>query len=122
MDEVEINVEDDGDLRLLADGGNRFQKLRRSGAGFEAALGGKLVHQAVGQRVAERHAEFQHVHAGFVERQREFARGGQIRVARADIDDESLFAAAISARRTFSTMRFMLAASFRFQAKFQTIA
>ena len=31
VDEVEINVEDDGNLRLLADGRNRFQEAGRGG-------------------------------------------------------------------------------------------
>ena len=102
MDEVEINVEDDRDLRLLADGGNCFQKFRRRGAGFEAALRGELVHQAVGERIAERHAEFQHVHARLVKCQREFARGFQIRVARADINDETFFAGAFQRGELFN--------------------
>ena len=102
VDEVEINVENDRNLRLLADGGNGFQKLRRRGAGFQTALRGKLVHQTVGQRVAERHAEFQNVHARLVEGQSQFARGGQIRVARADIDDEAFFAVAFQRGELFN--------------------
>ena len=85
----------------LADGGDGVQNLRRRGAGFQAALRGKLVHQAVGQRIAERHAQFQNVHARLVEGEGQFARGGQIRVARADIDDETLLAGALEPRKAF---------------------
>ena len=66
------------------------QHFRRRGARFQAALGGELVHQAVGQRIAERHAEFQHVHPGPVKRQRQPAGGVQIRIARADVNHEPL--------------------------------
>ena len=102
VNEVEINVEDNRDLRVA--GGSAATVARTLGgvvAGFETALRGELVHQAVGQRIAERHAQFQHVHARLVEGQREPARGVQIRIARADIDDETLFALALEPRKTF---------------------
>ena len=90
-----------GICESLADGGDGFQNFRRRGAGFQAALRGELVHQAIGQRIAERHAEFQNVHARLVESQSQFARGFQIRVARADIDDETLFAGAFEPGKSF---------------------
>lgn len=95
MDEVEIDVEDDGDLRLLADVRNGFQQAGRGGAGFQAALGGELVHQAVRERIAKGHAQFQDIHARLIEFQRQLASGFQMRIARADIDDEGLFAGAL---------------------------
>ena len=63
MDEVEVDVEDDRDLRLPTDGRHGRQHLGGCGAGFQTALGGELVHHAVGQRIAERHAELEDVHA-----------------------------------------------------------
>ena len=88
-------------MRVLADGRHGGQNFGRSGAGFETALRGKLVHQAVGQRIAERHAQFQHVHARPVKGQRKPARGVQIRIARADIDDKTLFALLFEPGKTF---------------------
>ena len=101
MDQVEVDVEDDGDLRFPADGGDGLQDLRRRGAGFQAALGGELVDQAIGQRIAERHAQFQHIHAELVERQRQLARGFEVRIARADVNDEALLALAVQPGESF---------------------
>jgi hypothetical protein len=92
MDEVEINVEHDRDLRLLADGRDGFQNFGRGRARLETALCGELIHQAVGKRIAERHAEFKHVHAGPVEGERELARGVEVWVAGANVNDQSLLA------------------------------
>ena len=64
------------------------------------ALGGELIHQTVGQRIAERHAEFQDVHARLVERERQLARGFEIRIARADIDDEAFLLRLLQVGRT----------------------
>ena len=77
---------------MLADGGHGFQNLGRRGARFQTALRGKLIHQTVGQRVAERHAQFQNIHARLVKGHSQIARGLQIGIARADINDETLFA------------------------------
>ena len=50
---------------------------------------GELIHQSIRERIAEGHAEFQHIHAGLVERERELARGFERRVPGPDIDDEA---------------------------------
>src|ERR1035438_2736702 len=83
VDEVEVEVEHDRDLRLLADGGHGLQDLGRRGAGLQPALGGKLVDRAVRQRVAKRHPQL-------VEGQRQLAGGLKVRIARTDIDYETL--------------------------------
>jgi len=101
VNEVEINVEDNRDLRLFADGGDGFQHLGRRGAGFQTALRGELIHQTRRKRIAERHAEFQNIHASFVESQSQFARGIQIRVARADIHNKTLFPFTLQPREAF---------------------
>ena len=79
-------------MRVLADVLDGRQKFRRSRAAFQTALGGELIHQTVGERIAEGHAEFQDVHARPVEREREVMRGLQMRIARADVSDEAFFA------------------------------
>ena len=97
------------------------QQFWRRGAGFQAALGGELVHQTVGQRIAERHAEFQNVHARLVKGQRELARGFKIRVARADIDDEAFFAGRFQLGELFNDAvhsRQFQVSSCKFQAGF----
>ena len=101
VDEVKVNVEHNRNLRLLADGRDGFQHLGRRGAGFETALRGELVHQTVGKRIAERHAQFQNIHAGFVKSQSQFARGIQIRIARADIHNKTFFTLAFEPGKTF---------------------
>ena len=87
--QVEINVEDDGDLRLLADGGDGFQHFGRGRAGFQPALGGQLIDQAVRQRIAERNAQLQDINADAIEGQRQLAGGFEVGVAGADIDNEA---------------------------------
>ena len=106
MDQVEINVEHDGNLRLLADGGHGFQDFGRRGAGFQAALGRELIDQAIRQRIAERHAQFQHIHAELIERQRQLSRGVEVRIARADVNDEPFWPSRLR-RANRSTIRFM---------------
>ena len=86
---------------MLADGGNRFQNFRRRGAGFETALRRELVHHTIGKRVAERHAQFQNIHAGLVKGNGQFARGIQIWIARADIDDKTFFTFTLQPREAF---------------------
>jgi len=49
VDEVEVGVEDDWDLRLLAHRPENFHDTRRGRARFERALGRKLVDDAVGE-------------------------------------------------------------------------
>ena len=95
VNQVEVDVEHDGDLRVLAHGYNGFKNFGWSGSRLKTTLRRKLIHQTVRQRIAERHAEFQNIHAHFVEGQTELARGLQIRITRADIDDEGFLALAL---------------------------
>src|SRR5262249_36740615 len=78
-----------------------FQDFGWRRAGFKAALGGELIYEAVGEWVAERNAELEHVYAGLVKGEAELAGGFEGGVARADIDDEALFAFALQLRKTF---------------------
>jgi len=95
MDEVEVEIEHDRDWGVLPDGGDGGQHARGGGARIQAALGGELVHHAIGQRVAERNSEFEDVHPGAVEGEGEPAGDLEVGVARADVDDEA-FAAGLA--------------------------
>ena len=86
MQQVEINVEDDGDLRFLANLDDGREDLRRSSAALQSALCSQLVDDAVGQRIAERNTEFQHVDPGRIEAQSQSTSGLQIRITSSDID------------------------------------
>ena len=101
MDEVEVNVEHDGDLGVLADGAHGFQDPAWSRSGFQPALGGELVHQAVCQRVAEWNAQLEHIDAGPIERERQAARGVEIRIPGADVDDETFLSLAFQPGELF---------------------
>jgi hypothetical protein len=48
-----------------------------------------LIDQAVREWIAERHAQFEDIHASLIERERELARRGEIGITRADVNDES---------------------------------
>ena len=88
VENVEINVEHDRHLGFATDGGDGRQNFRRSGAGFEPALGGELVHETIGERIAEGHAEFQNIHARLVKREGEPARGFEVGVTRANVNNQ----------------------------------
>ena len=98
---IVVNIENDRDLRLLANRGDRFENFRRSRARLQPALGGQLVHEAVRERIAERHAEFQDIDPQFVEAERKLARRFEIGVAGANVDDEPLLPFAAKAGKAF---------------------
>ena len=77
-------------MRVLANRRDGFEDLRRCDARFDSALRGQLINQAIRQRVAKRHTEFQNVHARLVEGERQLARDLEVRVACADVNDQSL--------------------------------
>src|SRR5260370_1027577 len=59
----------------LADAADEIEDAGKRGARFQGAFGSALDGRAVGERIAERYAEFDHVCAGFGERENEFQRG-----------------------------------------------
>ena len=61
----------------------------------------QLVDHSVGQRVAERHAQFQHIHPGAVEGQCQFAGRLQIGVTRANVNNKSRPALFLQAGKPF---------------------
>ena len=89
VEEVVVNVEHEGNLRVAADGADGVENLGGRGAGLEAALGGELVHEAVGERIAEGHADFEDVHARAIKGEGELARGLKVWVTTADVNDET---------------------------------
>src|ERR1019366_10370901 len=101
MDEIEVDVEHDGNLRSAADCRHGLQELRRGGPGFQAALCRKLVDQSIRQRVAEGDTQLQHIDAELIERQRQLSRGFEVRVARAKVNDESSLALPVQPGESF---------------------
>ena len=89
MNEIEVNVKDDGDLRFLADGGHGLENFAGRGSRGQAALGRQLVDQSVGQRIAERNAQFQNIHARAVKGQGQLAGRLQVWVPRANVNNKS---------------------------------
>lgn len=69
----------------MADG---IEHAGGGGSGGEAALGGELVDDAIGEGVTEGDAEFEDIDAGLVEGEGELAGGIEVGVTGADIDDE----------------------------------
>src|SRR2546423_8713921 len=90
-DRIQISVKDDRDLRSPPDLPDAIEYAGHSGAGFESALGGQLIHQAIGQRIGERHAQLENVDTGFFERESDIDSAGQAGIAGADIGDERFF-------------------------------
>lgn len=90
MEEVEIDVEDDGDLGVASDVGDGLEDGRRGGAGGEAALGGELVDDAIGEGIAEGDTEFEDIDTGLIEFEGELAGGFEVGITGADVDDETL--------------------------------
>jgi hypothetical protein len=101
MHQVEVEVKDDGDLRFLPDRSDRFEYLGGRGAGFQAALGGELVHEPVRQGITERHAQLEHVHADAIEGQGELSRGFEVRIAGAEVDHQALAASLAQVAEAF---------------------
>ena len=89
IDRVHVSVEYDGNLALAADGAHAFEDALERRAAGECACAGELVHDSIGERIAERDSDFHDVHSRAIEGGDEFARGGEIRIARAQVRDES---------------------------------
>lgn len=90
VEEVEVDVEDDGDLGVATDFGDGLEDPGGGGAGGEAALGGELVDNTVGEGIAEGDPEFEDIDAGAIEFEGELAGGFEVGITGADVDDESL--------------------------------
>src|SRR5687768_8685455 len=94
MDEVEIDVENDWNLRFPADGSHCFQDFGRRCAGFKSALRSQLVHQPVCKRIAKRNTEFHDVNPGSIEANGKLTRRFKVWITSSDINDETFPAVA----------------------------
>ena len=90
MQKVVVDIENDRDPRFLADVGHGFEHTSRGSPGFQSALRRQLVHQPIRQRIAERHAQFHHIHPRLIECNDQFLRRGQVGVAGTDIGHQGL--------------------------------
>ena len=68
---VQVSVEDNWDLRAPADLADAIEDAGDRRAGFERALGGELIDQAICQGIGKRNAELNDVDASFFESERE---------------------------------------------------
>ena len=68
MQQVVVNIEHNRNLRLATNFSHRLQHPRRRRPRFQTALGGQLIDNSIGQRIAERNTDFEHINAEFVER------------------------------------------------------
>ncbi len=64
-------------LRRLPNAAHQIEDSRQRRAGFQRAFGSALNSRPIGQRIAERNAQFDDVRAGFCKRQNKFQRGIQ---------------------------------------------
>ena len=68
-------------LRLLPNFRRQLEHLCQRGAVFERPFAGSLDHRPIRHRIAERHAQLDHIRPGLNCRQHDLARRRQIRIA-----------------------------------------
>ena len=88
-DRVVVAHHDQRDVARLAQLGARCRARRHRGAGAQRSLARPLNHRAVRSRVAERHADLDHIRAGVGCGLQQQQRGVEVGIARADVDRES---------------------------------
>ncbi len=117
VDQVEVNVESrrgiSDSLRIAPIVSKKFRW--RGAPGLNPLRSSRWFHQTIGERIAEWDAEFQNIHTRLVESQRQLPCGFQIGITSSDIDDETFLPSRFN-WANFSTMRFMCAKVFEFQA------
>src|SRR5260370_3342865 len=82
-----------------------MENNRESGPSLQRALGSPLNRRAVGQRVAERHAELDDIGALFGKSKDIFQRGIERGITSGDIRDDPKFAARTQLREAFGNAR-----------------
>jgi hypothetical protein len=93
LDRVGVAHQHDGGGRIgRAEGAHHLQHVRRADVLEQRALAGALDHRAVGHRVRERHAEFDHVSAGRDHAVHQLDGHIGVRVARGHIGNQRLAA------------------------------
>ena len=81
---------DRGGVVLFAEGFHQFQRLAQGHPGLQRPLRGQLDRRAVGHRVGEGQAQFDHVDPGAGQAAHDIQRGVVVRVAGHDVCDEGL--------------------------------
>ena len=88
---VEVGEDDDADRGVAANLLGQREHLLEGGALAQRPFAGALNHRAVGQRIAERHAEFDDGCSRVDRGQHDVARGGEIRIAAGEVGDQGGF-------------------------------
>jgi len=91
VDRIEVGEEHHGSLRAFAEAADQVEDLVSRRPGFEGAVGGHLVDDAVGQGVGERQAELDDVGSLVSEGLDDLQRAVEVRIAGGDIGDKGLF-------------------------------
>ena len=81
------------------------EDLLQSSAGFESALGSALNRRPIGQRIAERHAEFDDISARFRKRDNKFECGIERWITRRDVRHDAEFARCAQFGEAFGNAR-----------------
>src|ERR1700682_5188460 len=92
---IQVSVENDRDLRLLANLPYAFEHAAARRSGGESALRGELIDDSISERIGERQTKLENIRAGFFEREGKIDCPVETRIARADVGNETfaLFAA-----------------------------
>ena len=88
-DRIEVTVEDDWNLRALANFSDAIEDTTHGRACGQCALRGQLINDSVRKRIGKRHAKLKDVRTCFFQCQRKIDSLGQTRIARANIGDKS---------------------------------
>ena len=95
-DGIVVAEEDERDFvrgrARLVNAANEIEDAGQRRAGFQSALRGALNSGTVSEGIAEGHAEFDDVGAGFGKREDELQRGIERGIARRDVGDDAEFA------------------------------
>src|SRR5205085_1267927 len=86
---VHVGVQHNGNLALVPNAAHAFEDTFQRRAGRQGARAGELVHDSVGERIAEGDADLHEIHARTFECGNKFTRGTKGRVAAAQVGDES---------------------------------
>ena len=100
-DGVVIAEEDERNLAGLADAMNEIEDAGQSRAGFQGTFGSALDRGAIGEGIAEGHAEFDDVGSSFGQCENKFVRGVESRIAGGDVGDDAEFAGGAQFREAF---------------------
>src|SRR5882762_10287869 len=87
---IEITVENNWDLRFAPNFANTIEHAADCRARGQRALRRELIHDSIRQRIGEWQPELEHIGAGFFQGECKIDSAFQIRIARADVGNETL--------------------------------